>query len=64
MGFCYNYAICMPCEPYGHTQPDGCATLNYWTQKCNASMSGCTGCTFGNCTADYPGDILVCSPWS
>ena len=37
--FCYNYLLCIPCEPYGHTQPDRCATINYWTDKCTADFS-------------------------
>ena len=36
--FCYNYLLCIPCEPYGHTQPDRCATINYWTDKCTADF--------------------------
>jgi hypothetical protein len=37
---CYNYLICMPCEPYGHTQPDRCATVYYWDNWCN-NVSQC-----------------------
>ncbi|MGN6033460.1 MAG: hypothetical protein ACTHQE_17545, partial [Thermomicrobiales bacterium] len=33
-GMCYNYLVCMPCEPYGHVQPDRCSTSQYWSQKC------------------------------
>jgi hypothetical protein len=40
---CWNYSVCMPCEPYGHTQPDRCSTQNYWTDKCNDDHSVCDG---------------------
>jgi hypothetical protein len=40
---CDNYALCMPCEPYGHDQPDRCATYYYWTKKCNDTFAGCGG---------------------
>jgi hypothetical protein len=40
---CWNYAVCMPCEPYGHVQPDRCSTQNYWTDKCNKDHSVCRG---------------------
>jgi hypothetical protein len=57
MGFCYNYAICMPCEPWGHTQPGPCATRDYWSDKCNASFSSCGD----SCFADYVGRTFVCN---
>ncbi len=57
--FCYNYLICMPCEPYGHTQPDRCSTRDYWTNKCNSGIvAGCSG----QCHADYYGRGLICNP--
>ena len=56
--FCYNYGICMPCEPYGHTQPDTCATANYWSQKCNSSLDACSS---NQCEADFFGRGLVCA---
>jgi hypothetical protein len=28
-GMCWNYSLCVPCEPYGHTYPDRCAVINY-----------------------------------
>jgi hypothetical protein len=40
---CWNYSVCMPCEPYGHVQPDGCATYHYWSQKCNTTLGDCNG---------------------
>jgi hypothetical protein len=54
--FCYNYLICMPCEPYGHTQPDQCATRDYWSDKCNANVDACGG----PCYATFPGSLLIC----
>lgn len=38
---CGNFGVCMPCEPYGHTQPDRCATQRYWTDKCNHDFAAC-----------------------
>ncbi len=40
---CMNWSWCMPCEPYGHTQPDTCATKSYWNDKCNAEFPACEG---------------------
>ncbi len=42
-GTCWNYSVCMPCVPYGHVQPSGCATYNYWKDKCNADFPECGG---------------------
>lgn len=47
---CWNYDLCYPCEPYGHVQPDRCATMDYWTRKCNEALPACKG-PFGNCKA-------------
>jgi hypothetical protein len=38
---CWNYAVCLPCEPYGHVQPDRCSTQDYWTDKCNERFEHC-----------------------
>ncbi len=38
---CWNYLTCMPCEPYGHTQPNECATYSYWNDKCNQTFAWC-----------------------
>jgi hypothetical protein len=56
---CWNYAICMPCEPYGHEQPDRCATYFYWNQKCNENPEFAFYCQdprLGGCFAQssYP----------
>ena len=40
-GMCYNYGMCMPCEPYGNTQPDRCQTEYYWRGRCNAEVPAC-----------------------
>lgn len=38
---CWNFFVCMPCEPYVHDQPDRCATQDYWSQKCNDTFPEC-----------------------
>jgi len=43
---CWNYSLCQPCEPYGHTYPDYCAGYKYWLQKCNAAFDKCGGYWF------------------
>ena len=61
--FCYNYLVCMPCEPYGHTQPDRCSTLRYWGDKCNATFPDeCAGGSDGSgaCQASFDNSVLVC----
>ncbi|HEV2528251.1 MAG TPA: hypothetical protein VGT61_07390, partial [Thermomicrobiales bacterium] len=40
-GMCWNYGFCMPCEPYGHVQPDQCATYYHWRDRCNAEWNYC-----------------------
>jgi hypothetical protein len=53
-GMCYNYLTCFPCEPYFHTQPDKCATYNYWNRKCNDTFPDCGGTCWNDDTAyDY-----------
>jgi hypothetical protein len=46
---CWNYSVCIPCEPFGHVQPDRCQTLDYWRGKCNAQYpNACAGaCDIG-----------------
>jgi hypothetical protein len=56
VGACWNYSVCMPCEPYGHTQPDRCSTQNYWTDKCNADHPVCDG----NCGASFSYPFANC----
>lgn len=41
--YCWNYLVCMPCEPHGHVQPDRCTTHYYWEDKCNATFPDCEG---------------------
>lgn len=41
--YCWNFGVCMPCEPYGHDQPDRCTTPNYWRDKCNTTFPDCQG---------------------
>ncbi len=47
--FCWNYSLCQPCEPYGHTYPSYCAGYFYWKAKCNEQFNYCDdpehGCT-------------------
>ena len=40
---CWNYSLCQPCEPYGHTYPDYCAGYTYWKNQCNAKFDSCGG---------------------
>jgi hypothetical protein len=47
---CYNYAQCMPCTPYGHNQPNACATYDYWATQCNQASYACPS---GNCTPTW-----------
>jgi hypothetical protein len=58
---CWNYGLCIPCEPYGHTQPDRCSTLIYWRNKCGQQFPRCqTG--EGPCEIDWnwPGHRWLC----
>lgn len=58
---CWNYSVCMPCEPYGHTQPSRCATWDYWNARCNAEMGWL--CEDQTCYADndYPFAHIGCN---
>ena len=47
-----------PASPTGITQPDTCATANYWSQKCNSSLDACSS---NQCEADFFGRGLVCA---
>lgn len=61
IGFCYNYAQCMPCTPYGHDQPSACATWDYWQTQCNQTSYVCSS---GNCNPTWGqgiSDWLGCS---
>jgi hypothetical protein len=55
-GMCYNYALCVPCEPYGHTQPDRCSVVKYWKSKCNSDFAACNN----DCDVDWWGRYLLC----
>ncbi len=58
--YCYNYLVCMPCEPHGHTQPDRCSTYGYWAQKCDDAYGDTCG-PYG-CRAWFnSADILGCT---
>jgi hypothetical protein len=35
---CWNYSSCQPCEPYGHSYPEYCSAVEYWTQRCIDSL--------------------------
>ena len=35
---CWNYSLCQPCEPYGHTYPNYCAGVEYWKDKCKTAF--------------------------
>lgn len=54
---CWNFAVCMPCEPYVHEQPDRCATQDYWSRKCNETFpDGCQRL----CHADFSWPFANC----
>jgi hypothetical protein len=64
-GMCYNYLVCIPCEPHGHTQPDRCSTLPYWSKKCQDTYSSQCGELGGGCRAFYDNaDLLGCTDGS
>jgi len=54
-GMCWNYLTCMPCEPYGHVQPDRCATAHYWSDKCTKAFAGCNGWCMADTSSSYGG---------
>jgi hypothetical protein len=43
MGFCWDWStfICVPCEPYGHSNPSMSDVYTYWKNNCNATWSTC-----------------------
>lgn len=43
VGFCWNYSVCMACDPYGHTQPSRGATTRWWSDRCNQTFPDCQG---------------------
>lgn len=56
LGFCYNYAVCMPCDPYGHTQPDRCSTSAWWDQQVEQAFpEECDG----GCYCDFNGSLFL-----
>lgn len=58
--FCYNYGVCMPCEPYGHVQPDKCSTSGYWGGKCVQQYASDGQCgDVGECYADFPAAVFL-----
>lgn len=58
--FCYNYGVCMPCEPYGHVQPDKCSTSAYWGGKCVQQYASSGTCEdVGECYADFPAAVFL-----
>ncbi len=60
--FCYNYLQCMPCEPFGHVQPDKCSTYTHWSQKCSDQHDNCDDDNDG-CVAAWPASLtLGCEP--
>ena len=42
-GFCWNYATCVPCEPYYHANPYNGAAWDWWTAECNRVKTDCQG---------------------
>ncbi len=60
VSMCYNYLICMPCEPYGHVQPDKCSTQAHWGQKCIDDYAESWECQdLGSCYADWAGAVFL-----
>jgi hypothetical protein len=56
LGFCYAYGICMPCDPYGHNQPDRCSTPAWWDAKCMQDYPDACGIS---CSANFTGYIFL-----
>ncbi|MBX3070119.1 MAG: hypothetical protein KF883_06490 [Thermomicrobiales bacterium] len=48
---CWNYMLCQPCEPYGHTYPDHCAAWRYWKQMCDSRFGA--RCGDGGCSPSW-----------
>lgn len=48
-GFCYDYLLCIPCEPFQHDPPYRSAVVEYWSDKCNNTYAACNG----QCTGDF-----------
>jgi hypothetical protein len=40
-GYCWNYAMCVPCHPYGHANPYEGAAWDWWTRECNHTFAEC-----------------------
>lgn len=60
--FCYNYLLCIPCTPYGHSQPDRCSVRYWWNNYCTSQFSA--QCAADGCYADFLGaDALCPDPW-
>jgi hypothetical protein len=58
--FCYNYLLCIPCTPYGHSQPDRCSVRKYWNAQCTAAYGPCAA---DGCYADFLGADALCPDW-
>lgn len=56
--FCYNYLQCMPCEPYGHDQPDKCSTYRHWSERCSEQFDNCGDENLG-CVAAWPASVFL-----
>ncbi len=55
--FCWNYSVCMPCEPGGNVKGDRCQTYQYWNQQCNAKRT-CEG----DCRSNVTTAGAICDP--
>ncbi len=42
-GYCYNFPVCVPCDPYYHSEPSINATWEFWQGQCNSTFSACGG---------------------
>jgi hypothetical protein len=55
--FCWNYSVCMPCEPGGNVKGDRCQTYQYWNQQCNAKRT-----CGGDCRSNVTTAGAICTP--
>lgn len=53
-GFCWNYLQCVPCHPYGHSNPYNGAAWDWWTAECNRTYDACNdACKAGSGSWSY-----------
>jgi hypothetical protein len=57
---CWNFGVCMPCEPYGHVQPSRCETEKYWINKCKTTFPECNDGPDFLCGANFSWPFVNC----